>query len=294
MILALIKLIFILSLFLDISRGECPNIMNQWQGEGNIFTDCACSKNTISNFDLGNSNYFGTCIKEILPIIPINTQSTLSPLTLWLDGLDITGNNDLINSGTSISSWKDKSANNFSISAGGSNPIYNFVYSIPYYDKYIAFTSSSSFSFNPASLLIDDNNQANFIIFIVFAKTASDNATLMNIGPTNQILVRANSAGQIQFNNSGFEIDSGTGIINLNQKYLLEVEYNNNTALMYLNSVLISNQSNSNTNILSSLRTNVTIGPMTGNIYEIIVYKGLLGDGKRQILEQYLTNKWNI
>jgi hypothetical protein len=209
------------------------------------------------------------------------TPTKLPNLSLWLDGSDLSS---VVLSGTTkdVITWNDKSG------LGNNATAVSTPQWLPTYG--ISLDGTSSYFTLPDNTLPTGDNIYSYYIAASF--TGSGNYGIISGGDQN-----------VQNNQFGLQTN-GTNIVttwnqnNISSNYtftanklvLIESIYDGTNRYLYFNSSLdvsdtpgTRSQSNSN-NVLGSL--------MSGVIYEVIVYSGVLTNTQRNKIEGYLMSKW--
>jgi hypothetical protein len=237
------------------------------------------------------NSFHSTRTKRNLTVIP----PSISGLQLWLDAKDYS---TLTLSGTTVTSWGDKSG--FSRNAtpynGNSNPIYNAT----------GFNNLPAIQFSPstgmASQVPANSMPLASSIFVVFQTSGSSTGGLiardlnggypggLNPYGANRLV---GSGQNYQNYQSPFNLGAATGL------NLFEIQVNNASYNEYVNGSVVL--SNTTTNVYADTATNFFIATrtdkavtLTGVISEIIVYNSLLTITQRQYIEGYLAWKWGI
>jgi predicted component of type VI protein secretion system len=229
----------------------------------------------------------------------IGSTNGTSALTVWLTadmGTSTTTN------GQRVSSWTDQSGYNNTVTNSGSTssrPVYNTngSNSMPY----LAFTGGQFLEIGSQSSL----NSSNSTVFVVAEGTLSGTSVSMAQSGINQeMLIRDEGlfhhASSGNFRNRTHHCVAN--IPNSNARILTASFGTAATSLdLHINSLLTTNGISSGTNTpFAAVNRNLRIGRrsngefLSGNIYEVIVYSGVLNATDRQAVEEYLRCKYNI
>lgn len=248
-----------------------------------------------------------------------NTMKTkvtsTGPLVLWLDAKDPAGNGTVYSSNTTFSTWVDKSgygnnssalttsdvATTISYLATGFNssyPTFNFTGNgnrfVGVLNGSSKITGNSTRCFVVGSL---NSTTANFSRFIGFSQTykADDYNTVSAWG-----FLRQQNTGMGPYRNGNYLANNPSGY---NIPFVWESWFDGtNRYATFLNgasTVTNSNSSTGNFNIgfyAVGHNTNPADTPatLTGNISEILVYKGTLTTAQIQQTEAYLSYRWGL
>jgi hypothetical protein len=246
--------------------------------------------------------YYSAPLQKTLILYPaIKPAMECNGLLLWLDGADPNGTGVAPESGTNIRKWYDKSGNNNNFIQ--SNKTGTSVYG---YDKYY---NKNGIIFNGTQSYIQEGNSfiqgiGKFTIITayrfdyeqgayIYKTTANDTnwLWLSYIAEYTgvQMTVGANSA-TLNFRN--ITPSQGSGISSL---------VSDTTATAYLNG---TNKGGDTLNIYKGLVTQNNVlfeigdfagsGPLTGSIFEMLVFDYALSDTERQNVESYLAKKWGL
>ncbi len=237
--------------------------------------------------------------------LPITHPSYSAPIplqvpgcALWLDASDAAS---VSVSGSNVTQWSDKSGNllHATQATAGNRPTYSAPLSA------VVFNGTSSFL--STSLTASSNTET------VFAVTLFNN-TITN---TNTILGQSSTSGGRQFcmNYVPNALSTNLQLVRMNQVVINQVnvtlQSNSRSLSGYVNqntlgSTLYFNGTPVNTTATPTAFTGsftTTIGTrgntlfdqtFTGNMYEILVYSGVLTTTQRQQIEGYLAQKWGV
>ena len=219
---------------------------------------------------------------------------SFSGCTLWLDGADPNGNGNVPSTGTTISTWADKSSSGINFT--GTNVTYT--YDSAYRVNALTFNGTSSI-FNQANTgLYPLNNVSTYSIFSVARRLSTNayNAVYFAPGSANLLIYRFNNtntsewylgpAADVYLNNTS---TNGDGINEL-------ITQVSGTATGYINGNIIG----SKTTATSSSQLNFVLGRQDGNpylngyIYEVIIYNRAVSTAQRQNIEGYLAWKYSL
>jgi hypothetical protein len=218
-----------------------------------------------------------------------NTSTTpllISGLKAWYDGAD---SSSIIKTNTNVTQWNDKSGNNYNATVDNINfcPTLNN-------NGGINFSGIGYFNL-PNNALPTGNAQYTIIVVC----TNINGGGLITGGNGNW--GTTNGVNSVEINNSNYAVNTWSNNT-LTSSSTLQSGINiiyaayNSTRSMYLN----TNVNTDTPGTRSQPNTNNTIGYSTptgffnGIIHEIIVYTSALTTTNRQLIEGYLTWKWNI
>jgi hypothetical protein len=208
---------------------------------------------------------------------PAFNPTLLPGCTLWLDAADPAR---ITLSGSSVTTWGDKSGNGTNATTLSSNPTY----------------SSDSVVYNGAQGLATTLPSSNAESgFIVASFTNVTNANSMLCGPTfggRQFRVQG---GTIQTVRQGVAnvLTSGSALAN-NTQYLLEYTNNATTLTHFLNGSTYASGAAQAYN--TAVATNIG-GPaesMVGSLREVVIFNRAVTLQERQQMEGYLARKWGL
>ena len=232
-----------------------------------------------------------------------NTLPSISGLTnlLWFEaGQSVTG----VAHGDSVSSFTDKSSNAFTFTANSAPKYYeNGANGRPYVwfdgtDDY--FSKSFESTLNPASFTVftvaqtEADNNATQTIFA--SRESSDGGYLIGHDLTSS----NNRARAFIYNDStDTSITGDTDSVNTIDPVIISTTYTANAVNLYVNGKKstevtgtgIYDAATSGTAYLGAWGSS---HEFSGRIYEVIMYDGAMSSFRRQIIEGYLANKYNI
>lgn len=283
------------------------NSTQQKQIEGYLAYKWGLQRSLPATHTFSRTPYFATSVyfpKAIPTIIGTNQKHplTIAGISLWLDGLDITGTGSRYPTGTTVTTWADKSGNqrNATASSGGVN--YTMTFGI--YPG-LVFTNSQ---YLLGSISITGNTLSIFSIF-----SQANQGT----GGAGRIIALA-ATGQNDYNNSSYmgllrqsglsfgPYRNGTFTGNTLSGYdtptIMEAWYDGTNQYSTINGGLtpLSNAISGNFAISAYAVANntnlgdVPNGPLYGSIGEVIVYNISPTLLQRQLIEGYLAWKWGI
>ena len=218
---------------------------------------------------------------------------------LWLDGADTT----TLTGSTTITAWRDKSANNLTVTATGS-PTRTTVNGL----NSLSFDGSSSFSLNPFTktagatyvswfAVANITNAASAlygsIVGTVYADFYAQNVMYINSGLVMVFyrVVRGNSPL-----NTTIPLNSGNVLLST------ATDLTAGTYQVFQNGVGGTLQTNGLTGTIDSAAVSLQIGNdgysgtayVQGTISEILLYTTALTSTQRQSIEAYLAQKWGL
>jgi Glycine rich protein len=223
-----------------------------------------------------------------------NTPLLIPGCAIWMDGAD-SSSTSMTLSGSTITSWKDKSGNGVTFSITGtptlSNAVYNGLSSV-------YFNGSTNFYNTTFNM-----NLINHTFFIVVTETAGGNrgVLIFYITGTGTDDVYASNSLEFSSPEAGIEGNYGSQpYSNLTYGIYGDVSPTGGTFNFFKNGVSVI----SKTGLVAATSTGVCIGSrvysggftyfMTGYVSEVIVYNTALSIDKRQQVEGYLANKWGL
>ena len=227
---------------------------------------------------------------------------TIAGISLWLDGLDITGTGSRYPTGTTVTTWADKSGNqrNATASSGGVN--YTMTFGI--YPGLI-FTNSQ---YLLGSISITGNTLSIFSIFSQANQETGGAGRIIALAATGQNdynsgsymgLLRQSGLSFGPYRNGTF---TGNTLSGYDTPTIMEAWYDGTNQNSTINGGLtpLSNASSGNFAISAYAVANntnlgdVPNGPLYGSIGEVIVYNISPTLLQRQLIEGYLAWKWGI
>jgi hypothetical protein len=229
-----------------------------------------------------------------------STPLTIPGCAMWLDGADPVGTGTPPVSGTTISTWVDKSGNSNNGTSGTA------AFQTDALGGYINFTGSQSYVITNPNIVVNQY----FTIFIVEQignVPLSQDYVLMK-GSTNDnnrnlhIVYRGGSpviAFAFYFNDLNVNVSSyGYGTGNTQPTRLWTFSFIANSRNIYLNGTSIASDNN---NTFLSSWTGARIGShpspsdhYIGKIRELMIYSGTVNTTQRQTIEGYLSQKWGL
>ena len=238
-------------------------------------------------------NATGLALPPVPPRLTMNSRffspTSITGCQLWLDAADPT---TVVQSGTSVTQWTDKSGQ------GRNGTLFN-ANAPSYSSNGINFTGTQAFS---TSLTASSTTESGFIVcrFTNF----TGNPTLLGcINGQNGRQFRAGGDGTIQTikQNVAAVLFSGS-TLSSNTTYLLEFVNNGTTLTHYLTGATYASGSSVaydaglTTGVGGRLQAGVggLVETLTGVINEVVVFNAALADGQRQRIEGYLAWKWGL
>jgi hypothetical protein len=219
------------------------------------------------------------------PLTPVFTPVQISGCALWLDAADAT---TLTLSGSSVTTWSDKSGNgNNATSGGSSTPTYS--------NSSVVFDGNGYYNTAYSAAL------ANETFFIVYKwTTISADAVFISGTQTFQRIFYV-SPSLSRWLYLGGQASWGrwnTTALTSNISYLAEFSWNGSslTPLLYLNGSNLSITGTTGTvTSFSGTPTTSRIGSgIVGSINEVIGFNTTLTTPQRQAVEGYLASKWGL
>lgn len=226
------------------------------------------------------------------------SPNQISGCHIWLDAS--TSNNFTFSSGSNISTWIDRSGNNYTATATNS-PRYDSV------NKRVWFSSASSQSMSNLSAPL---NLAQRSFFFVLQEITNTNVCgIMPMIPnpttgndyqtTNGITIEGNT-GVLFFANNGLYNNKAVASVPL-AKGLYGETFASSSGVAYVNGTAGTSSNSSFTfgtsagYALAGRWANGMAGPFyNGYFHEVLVYNNSLSTSNRQIIEGYLAWKWGI
>lgn len=217
------------------------------------------------------------------PMTPLFVPKLLSNCALWLDAADRAS---FTLSGSSITTWADKSGNARNTTTFGTAPTYA--------TNVVTFNGSQGFS---NALSASTNIESGFVVAL-FTNTTAGNTMLGGVGGATL------GARQFRMNNNIQTIKQDVaGVVttgpnlNANQMYILDYVNDGTTLTHYSNGSTYA----SGASVAYSAGWTTSIGlrasfveGVVGSIYEIIVYSRALTLLEREAVEGYLAWKWKL
>jgi len=211
----------------------------------------------------------------------------------WYDGGDIS---TIINTANNVTTWQDKSGNNFNATVNDSSntPVLQSTGGI-------LFSGATGQYFNLPNNTIPYNNTS-YTIIIVFSNATSGgfisggNSTTtrafnsIEITNTNYVSNLWSGSGTSGNLETSHVIQSGTNIVYAD--YYIGSTHNITLDVLYKNSNTPSARVQTNTN--NKIGYSPVGGSLNGIISEILIFNRILTSDEKQLLEGYLTWKWDI
>jgi hypothetical protein len=228
--------------------------------------------------------------------VPVFGASAVAGILLWLDGADPSSTGVAPSSGTSISTWSDKSGlgHNFVQATGGSQPTYSTM-------------SNGRLGVNFGTSKIMTNTSISvpttYSIFVIGYTTTNGRGRLLNGGTSDRLYFGTGDA-VTQFstftgNGTSFN-DTATNSPATSVASLCLMELTNSgtsTGLLpYVNGTVLTAK-NGTTVSFTTLQIGSSVGSnqfWNGFIAEVLIYNSVLSTTNRQVIEGYLAQKWGI
>jgi hypothetical protein len=231
------------------------------------------------------------------PAISVNFVPALIPgCQLWFDATDPLGTGRAPNSGTTITSWKDKSGN-----ANNATGQVSAVVTSDSTGSYLNFTGSNSYTIGSGAFIA---NQYYTIFIVETLQSPSFQHLIGNgtLGPDNAALhIRYDSPTILRFASFNNDLDANNipafTTAAAQPTRILTFSQLPNSRTIYINSTSFG--SNTNNTLLSAwaqplIGQSFGQGYYTGKMREIIFYTGQLTTTQRQQVESYLAWKWGL
>ena len=241
--------------------------------------------------------------KALTTIIGTNQKHplTIAGISLWLDGQDIRGTGAAYPTGSTVTTWTDKSGNQRNATASSGGVSYTMTFGI--YPG-LVFTNSQYLLGN---ISITGNTLSIFSMFSLANQGTGGSGRLIGLAATGQNdynsgsymgLLRQSSTLFGPYRNGTFTGNT----VSYDTPTIMEVWYDGTNQYSTINGGLtpLSNASSGNFSISSYAVANNTNlgdipnGPLYGSIGEVIVYTISPTQSQRQVIEGYLAWKWGI
>ena len=239
--------------------------------------------------------------KSITKITSTNITHPLAiaGLSLWLDGQDITGTGSSYPTGSTVTTWTDKSGNQRNATASSGGVSYTMTFGI--YPG-LVFTNSQYLLGN---ISITGNTLSIFSMFSLANQGTGGSGRLIGLAATGQNdynsgsymgLLRQSSTLFGPYRNGTFTGNT----VSYDTPTIMEAWYDGTNQFSIINGGLtpLSNAFSGNFSISSYAVANNTNlgdipnGPLYGSIGEVIVYNISPTQSQRQLIEGYLAWKW--
>jgi len=225
--------------------------------------------------------------------IKLNLPTNIPDLCFWLDGSDPLANGTIVADGTSMSSWIDKSGNNFNFTALGYLPFY----------KNNLFGSYSGLNFNGSNVGVTSTiNYTNNCTFALVMSIPPDIAVSGGIFSINNLygnigITRYSNLNQLRISFSGtfFSYD-----YNIGSELIIIGSITNGTSinLTIIESGITTNYTdsfpindNNNGTYIAYIGSNEYSNPSYSYYRDVIFYNRNLSSDERNTLLYYLQNK---
>lgn len=282
---------------------------NESRAEGFVVTTTASTVNfsSIQSFAYGNQssifisnlpiNTTSTTYTAIVQVIndagwsvPITSNSVTGTRTLelWLDGNDIDYSGVSPRDGSRITRWIDKSGNGRHAISPSGNPI---IRASNQKNLLAAFFNGSS------NLTVTYTSfPTSYTVFIVQQLTVNNASYQRAFDNNGYLFVGVNGPNVATFTGNGGWADVLTNTPNVNNFQawcLLSMTVTNTTLIPYVNGTA-QNSKTTNNAVFNNLFIGGSTQQWNGYIGEILIYSIVLGTRRRQEVEGYLANKWNL
>lgn len=225
-----------------------------------------------------------------------NTFNLTNPLDisgcqLWLDGADLTS---ISSTGTAVTQWNDKSGNDNNTSGTTGTPLLNSNGTL----SGVIFDGASYLALPDGTIPYGDSSYTIYIVANINNQT--DDSTLLAAGDdgegasTNVIRAANTSSLFVSWANL-----LSTGVFTPSSPFLMTTNYQSEgNASLYLNGTLDNTASGpgprTQTNTLNFIGAQPGgEQPLTGTIYEVLVYNSVHNTEQQQLIEGYLAYKWS-
>jgi hypothetical protein len=231
--------------------------------------------------------------------LQVGLSGIVSPLDIpgcvwWLDASQISG----VSNNTGLSSWTDESSNGYTVaqSTSANQPLYKTSQQNGLAGVYFNPTTNASWM-STAHLPLSGSGA--FTIFFVTKLTnyQADFFTSGNLS-SNGFIFAITPAANTEWVEAGVGTYTFGASSIASNATVAEIVSNGSSASYYENGSLIASSVTCSLNSLSTAQT--TLGypavPYTGgwNMYEVIFYNSQLTTIQRQLVENYLINKWGL
>lgn len=224
-----------------------------------------------------------------------NTFNLTNPLDisgcqLWLDGADLTS---ISAAGTAVTQWNDKSGNDNNTSGATGTPLLNSNGTL----SGVIFDGASYLALPDGTIPYGDSSYTIYIVANI--NNPTDNSTLLAAGDdgegasTNVIRATGESNLYIKW------ADLTAGLFTPSTPFLMTTNYQSEgDASLFMNGVpenaATAPGPRTQTNTLNFIGAQAGgVQPLTGTIYEVLVYNSVHSTEQQQLIEGYLAYKWS-
>jgi len=216
-------------------------------------------------------------------------------LYLWMDGKDPAGNGVVPANGP-VAAWIDKSGNGFNGTAGTSTPVYNSTNGFSFDGTASAGTGQTfvmplgSFPYNNAG-----NGSYSFFVVAQYA-TSSTNGGIFTAGSgtNNSFSVVSASNTKVSTDWGSNSISTGVQFYTTNASFVFSAHYQTGANRYQFFNGLADGTDSPGAHAQNNAQPYISTAGFNGKISEIIIYNQCLSTTQRQIIESYLTKKWNV
>ena len=221
--------------------------------------------------------------------ITVASPGSIKGLALWLDGADPAGTGIAPASGTSVSTWVDKSGGGYNATANGTAATYTV-------GGGIVFAGAQNYGTSLSSTIL---TQTGVAVLSYTGSTKMDIISLNSTSGTAGLQQIINAGSQIITSYGGATVVTGSAVPASTRVVYTYSFSSGVNAFIYLNGL----QTGTSTGTSISGAGTINIGsynnsganePLTGTIYEILLYNTVLTTAQRQRVEAYLSTKWGI
>ncbi len=214
---------------------------------------------------------------------------------LWLDATAVNGKGVAnISDGASVTTWVDRSGNAYDFTAVGSAPTFDFD-ALNLKNTVIISSTSQGFQ-APAGF---SNALSNYSFISVLSQSSGDYLMETNTAARSEFRLSQGANGLYAINDTDYLASQSTGTdittwrFNSESGTSAEV-FRNGTALLSNNNYQV--MAIENNFALGSRNSNQTQATtdFAGNVSEFIVYRNVINDAQRVIIENYVANKYDL
>lgn len=214
---------------------------------------------------------------------------------LWLDATAVNGKGVAnISNGASVTTWVDRSGNAYDFTAIGSAPTFDFD-ALNLKNTVIISSTSQGFQ-APAEF---SNALSNYSFISVLSQSSGDYLMETNTAARSEFRLSQGANGLYAINDTDYLASQSTGTdittwrFNSESGTSAEV-FRNGTALLSDNNYqVMAIENNFAIGSRNSNQTQATTD-FAGNVSEFIVYRNVINDAQRVIIENYVANKYDL
>ena len=234
-------------------------------------------------------------IQKRLPFKPTD----IGGCSLWLDGTDPAGTSVQPASGSTISTWVDKSGNARNATQVGGSLTYSST-------KGVTFDGGSSSYYSvPSGTFPTGNTFYSFFLIVRTSLPAGKYSHLFSSGSPaggQAIDIALYPNGLVETGWWTTNIQSATGIVSANTTIMLGSTYNSTGLFLYGNGTTIASSTTLGSRNSAASLGYVGAAPgavnsdqnFIGTMFEAILFSAALTDPQRQQVESYLAQKWGL